>query len=336
MRPGPSLTDFSIQLRIDGVDDLMDQTEALPTMPLSGPDAYGFEPLNDAAGGDGETLAWRKTLRAGPVVFRILRSLEELSPAESIQRDVFGLQDIDISNAGLLVMTQHTGGDVIGAFRAVEDREEMVGVSIGWGGYHHRRPVLVSDFLAVREEVRYAGIGVEIKKLQAIVAAERGFEEIVWTVDPLRAANARLNFEKLGAFANRYQENVYGETYGTGLYGGLPADRLHVAWRLDDPTLSDRLNGAIPAHTTADLLGVLEFDPIVPNVDSAFILIPPDIDSLVKVDFDAAFAWRMTLRALLPAAFEAGMTITGFIPNADAATEAGALLLTRKEDGQPI
>lgn len=297
-------------------------------MTLACPEAFGFEPIDD------KQAAWAKNLVAGRIVFRLLRTREQLAPAESIQRDVFGAEDIDIAGATQLVIVHDTGGDVIGALREVDGREELVGLSIGWGGFCERTPVLVSDLLAVRESVRFSGIGVELKKLQAILAAERGFEEITWTVDPLRAANARLNFEKLGAICNRYEENVYGDAYGAGLYGGLPADRLHVTWRLNDPTLAARLHGEIPPHTTADLLDAAEFDPAVPTVDQAYVLIPPDIDTLIKIDREAALGWRMELRRRLPAAFEAGLWITGFVAKADEASGSAALLLTRLKDDQ--
>ena len=71
---------------------------------------------------------------------------------------------------------------------------------VGWGGFVGR-PRVVSDFLAIRPEARSLGLATELKRLQAAIALSRGFEEIVWTVDPLRAANARLNFGKLGATA---------------------------------------------------------------------------------------------------------------------------------------
>jgi predicted GNAT superfamily acetyltransferase len=298
-------------------------------MSLFTPEALGFAPLLDAVTDEGEQLAWTKTLRGGPIAFRLLRTLEELDPAESMQRDVFGCEDLDIASAGLLMTVHDTGGDVIGAVRTVDGAEETIGLSIGWGGYFARKPVFISDILAVREAARYAGIGVEIKKLQAALAAARGFNEVTWTVDPLRAPNARLNFEKLGAVSNRYEQNRYGESYGTALYGGLPSDRLHISWRLDEPTLLDRLNGKIPARTTADLLGALAFDPLVPTVDRAFVLIPADFDALLKADYDAALTWRMELRRLLPAAFDAGLAVTGFVANADEAQNAAALLLTR-------
>ena len=76
-----------------------------------------------------------------------------------------------------------------------EDPDRAVGILVGWGGFVGR-PRVVSDFLAVLPEARNLGLATELKRLQAAIALSRGFEEIVWTVDPLRAANARLELRQ--------------------------------------------------------------------------------------------------------------------------------------------
>ena len=75
-----------------------------------------------------------------------------------------------------------------------------------------------------------AGRRLSLCTLLAALALAAGYPEIVWTVDPLRAANARLNFERLGAYADEYLEDLYGADFAPGLYGGLPTDRLLVTW----------------------------------------------------------------------------------------------------------
>ncbi|HEX5500632.1 MAG TPA: GNAT family N-acetyltransferase, partial [Thermomicrobiales bacterium] len=180
--------------------------------------------------GDAEH-GWRRIARGREWRFRPLRTLADLQPVEAIQRRVMGVSDIDLSPVSALIVVPETGGDVLGAFPVNVDT--LAGVAIGWGGYVDGAPRLVSDLLAVDPAFRNLGLGAELKRLQAAHAASRGFREIVWTVDPLRAANARLNFEKLGAVARRYEIDRYGSGYGAGLYGGLPTDRLHLSWRLD-------------------------------------------------------------------------------------------------------
>ena len=289
----------------------------------------GFTTLFDQVGEGSEPIAWAKAIQGETIAFRFLRRLGELVPAEGLQREVMGATDLDIMSAGELVVVYETGGDVIGAFGNHNGVEELLGVSIGFGGYVRRRPRLVSDLLAVRSDARSRGLGGEIKKLQAAVAIERGFVEMVWTVDPLRAANARLNFEKLGATASDYEINRYGEEYGTGLYGGLPSDRLHVTWDLTNRSIRDRLLGKIPFSTIHDFERLTHFNPDGANADRCYVLIPSNIDLLVCRDFNAAYRWRLTLREALPKAFAKGFAITGFVPDVDVERGYAAYLLTK-------
>ena len=208
-----------------------------------------------------EASGWFRSLRGRSVHFRLLTSLADLVHAEILQAEVLGVSERDLIPANELVAVPETGGAVIGAFFA-EEPERAAGVVLGWGGFVGR-PRIVSDFLAVRADARNLGLAAELKRLQAAIALTRGFEEIVWTVDPLRAANARLNFGKLGATSNVYEIDRYGATFATGLYGGLPTDRLHVRWEITSPRVISRLRGetraapAIQAAEVSDLLASL-------------------------------------------------------------------------------
>jgi predicted GNAT superfamily acetyltransferase len=164
-----------------------------------------------------------------------------------------------------------------------------------------------------------------MKRLQAVVALQGGFQEIVWTVDPLRAANARLNFGKLGATANHYENDRYGPAFAATLYGGMPTDRLHVTWDIASPHTQERLRG-LAAPTVPDGLPAYEPHHLGP---AATIEIPADIDALLANDSAAARDWRMRLRDALHQAFADGFAVTDFIPPA---AEGGnpSLLLTRQ------
>jgi predicted GNAT superfamily acetyltransferase len=265
------------------------------------PADFGFKG-NDRSG-------WTRTLRDHTVHFRVLRTLDELLDAERLQFDVFQVTERDLlSNVSLLSVTE-TGGAVIAAYLA-EAPERAVGVLIGWGGYRNR-PRIVSDLMAVRVEARNLGLGAELKRLQAALALERGFEEIVWTVDPLRAANARLNFAKLGAVASEYEIDRYGSGFATGLYGGLPADRLHLVWEITSPRVVARLRGEVPIGAAAGLSTLQAFTPGMEG-DVAFVTIPDDIEALVATSASDAREWRMHVRSSLTEAFAQGFTITGF------------------------
>lgn len=302
------------------------------TEPLSALDLR-FAEHEQPRGPDGEALAWTKRSGDHWITFRLLRQLAELLPIDGLQREVFGVTDYDLLAAGEFLSAELTGGFVLGAFLgAGSTTEELVGFSVGWGGFVHGRPRLVSDYLAVRPDVRSHGVGADLKRLQAVIALQRGFVEIVWTVDPLRAANARLNFEKLGAYADRYEINRYGETFASGLYGGLPSDRLHVTWPITQPHVHDRLLELTPPRTKADIAGLSHINPSAADADQperALVYLPSNIDALVARDPNAALRWRLTLRETLQQVFAAGYAIIGFVPDIDLERGYSAYLIER-------
>ena len=66
--------------------------------------------------------------------------------------------------------------------------------------------------LGVAEEYRDAGLGFRLKLLQRERALAMGLDLVEWTFDPMQAANAHLNFAKLGVVVEDYEENAYGES----------------------------------------------------------------------------------------------------------------------------
>ena len=281
------------------------------TRALPDPAALGFR--------GNEELGWLHSTRGREAHFRLLRTLADLAHAERLQEEVFGVSERDLIPANELIVVPETGGAVLAAFLP-EDPDRAAGVLVGWGGFVGR-PRVVSDFLAIRPEARSLGLATELKRLQAAIGVSRGFAEIVWTVDPLRAANARLNFGKLGATAHRYEIDRYGATFATTLYGGLPTDRLHITWDILSPRVISRLLGL---EDTRQPLEIRDPVPFVPGMsdDIALVTIPADIDALLAARPNQALTWRLRIREALSEAFAAGFVITGFRPalgNADPA-----------------
>jgi predicted GNAT superfamily acetyltransferase len=276
----------------------------------------------------GEEAGWTGATRGREVHFRLLRTLVELVQAEHLQQEVFGVSERDLIPANELIVVPETGGAVIAAFLP-DDPDRAVGTLVGWGGFFGR-PRIVSDFLAIRTEARSLGLATALKRLQAAIALSRGFVEIVWTVDPLRAANARLNFGKLGATADQYEIDRYGSTFAVNLYGGLPTDRLHVTWDIASPRVLSRLLGQDDGQPPAVTGDVGRFSPET-SEDVALVMIPSDIDALLAARPDEALAWRLELRETLCQAFAAGFAITGFRPAVGDAEPA--YLLERRQAG---
>jgi predicted GNAT superfamily acetyltransferase len=270
--------------------------------------------------------AWSKSVRGREVTFRSLTEFADFAPVEALQRDVMGATDLDVFGSTGLIVVPETGGHVLGAY--VDG--DLAGAVYGFGGYHGGTPRIVSDWMGVAPQYRSAGLGAELKKLQAAVALAAGFQEIVWTVDPLRAANARLNIERLGAWSDHYEENRYGDSYAAGLYGGLPTDRLHMTWSITDPALVPRLTGQVPPRSAEDVAKLDHFRP-PDGADQALIYVPTDIDKIMTTDRDAALRWRLALREAMQTAFEDAYVVRGFIPGVADQGALSAYLIERRK-----
>ena len=107
-----------------------------------------------------------------------------------------------------------------------------------------------------------------------------------WTFDPLRAVNAALNIDRLGAQSGTYLEDYYGEM--AGINSGMASDRLLVDWDLASAPVAAR--GGEPLN----------------------LPLPDDVEHLAAERPDQAQALRLALRAALQAAFAEGRRIIGF------------------------
>jgi len=286
--------------------------------------AFTIEELGFARDGDG----WRKAVGGLDARFRRLRSAAELEPVADLQQVIWGLTDRDVVPPHALMPVADTGGAVLGAWRA--GRDELAGFVFGWGGYVDGRPILVSDMLGVHRELRHRGLGFALKGLQGALALAGGFVEMRWTVDPLRAANARLNFAKLGAYSDEYFPDLYGSAFGEGLYGGMPTDHLAIRWPLTSARARERLLGRRQAPTWADCAGLPVLNPgEAPRGERVLVELPADVDALLATDPPAALAWRHRLGAILPAAFAQGYAITEFVGNQSGEERRAYYLLER-------
>jgi len=258
-----------------------------------------------------------------------LATTDEYHACESLQSEVWGLDDTDIVPLHLLVTIQRNGGLVLGAF----DRAgRMVGFLLGFLGAHGgdvRRPKHCSHMMGVLEEWRGRGVGYRLKLAQREHALSQGLELVTWTYDPLESLNAALNIGKLGAICSTYLRDLYGPMTDA-LNAGLSTDRFQVEWwiasdhvarRLDEASARPSLDailedgGAIlnPATSRAD--GLLEPGARTspPAADRVAVEIPAHVRAIKAADMDLAHRWRVRTREIFEGCFGAGYTATGFV-----------------------
>jgi predicted GNAT superfamily acetyltransferase len=254
------------------------------------------------------------------IEIRPLATPRELEACVELQQATWGREFSDIVPASILKVAQRVGGVVAGAFSASND---LLGFVFGLTGVERGKIVHWSDMLAVRPDARNLGLGRRLKEHQRTVVREAGGSVIYWTYDPLIARNAHLNFNRLGVRLAEYVDDFYGVTDSV-LHGGIPTDRLVVAWPTHDDDMDQLL---ATAERTVESLDCQQSPIVTPQfiegADGASILphcvrveIPADAESLLRSAADEAADWRARVRRDLHWALGAGYTITAFA-NAD-------------------
>ena len=233
------------------------------------------------------------------ITIRECLTVEELDRCVKLQRDVFGLPDLEISPRRHLVVSRQAGGWTLGAFTS-EGRLA--------GFVHHLAAVGEADqifgyshMMAIDREYQNQGIGARLKWAQRERAMAEGRSFIKWTWDPLQSRNAHFNLNRLGVVVRSYAENFYGTDYGSEPNRpdapGLDSDRLFANWELTSARVKDRANGQ-QVENQKDVKASVE--------------IPGDWNSLVKTNTESARRELLRVRAEFQKAFAEGLVCAGF------------------------
>lgn len=254
-------------------------------------------------------LGWQHAqCQSYDVVDGVHEPLDALMLVVRLQAHVWGMPPEELVPVNMLAVLPDTGGSVLVAYREETgfNADGWLGFAIGAGS---STGTLVSHMLGVREEQRGTrDLGWHLKLLQGYEALRTGHRAAVWTFDPMRGANARLNLEKLGARVRELTLDKYG-VLRSDLYGDVPSDRFTVFWDLTSPGAHRRIEAVrTDRYPGPDPEIVRSLPEITPhNAEElaasaprgARYRIPADIDELMVEDAERANAWRAEMRAAL-------------------------------------
>ena len=259
------------------------------------------------------------------ISIRPIQTHEEYRAVERLQREIWGLQEVEVVPDHLLITVQKNGGLVLGAFEATPEGEErLVGFVFGFlGRTPEGRLKHCSHMAGVVPGLRDRNIGYRLKCAQREHVLAQGIDLITWTFDPLEGRNAHLNFHKLGVVCRTYLRDLYG-SMRDALNVGLPSDRFQVEWPIDSPRVVERLRCGGSGLSLSDLLaqGVPILNPAQPGDpvrpaerslplegDRVLVEIPARFQAIKAADLSLARTWRLHTRSLLEAAFAEGYTV---------------------------
>ena len=248
--------------------------------------------------GRGETAETMNAAAAEEITVRECRGIEEFDACVELQREAFGLPDLELSPRRHLIVARSAGGFVLGAFAG----GRLVGFVLNQVASRGREVIGYSHMMAVAKQYQNRGVGARLKWAQRERVLAEGSRLIKWTWDPMQARNAHFNLNRLGVTVSSYAVNFYGTDYSTlaGEFGkryGLDSDRLFATWPLDSPRVEELARGESPG-----LLG----EPV------AAVEIPPDWGALVGEDPEGARREQLRVRGEFQRALAGGLVCAAF------------------------
>jgi predicted GNAT superfamily acetyltransferase len=268
------------------------------------------------------------------ITIRDIDADSEMRAVEELQKEIWGIPDLDVVPLTQMVAAKATGGVLVGAF----DDETLIGFAYGFVGYEHGQASHHSHMLAVKPDYRNYDLGRRLKFAQRERVLAQGINLMTWTFDSLQSLNAYFNFSKLGVFSDRYLIDFYGEDAASFLHQ-TGTDRLWVTWdlkknRSDERTDERNFNDNFGKITPLIKFGTDEF-PLASDFDEgleakhALIEIPSNINDLVKRNGELAKKWRESTRYAFTEAIKKGFLVKNFYRINRGDRKHGVYLLSR-------
>ncbi|MBX7174888.1 MAG: hypothetical protein K1X72_28185 [Pyrinomonadaceae bacterium] len=269
-----------------------------------------------------------------PIEIRSILEISEMLTVEDLQREVWGVPDIEVVPASHLIAAVEAGGVLLGAF--VD--KSMVGFAYGFVSLEKGQMAHHSHMLAVKPEYRNLNLGEKLKLAQRQFVMDQGITLMSWTFDPLQSLNAYFNFNKLGVIADRYIVNFYGWEAASFLHQN-GTDRFWVSWNLDSERVKNRIEKKIAADDLLNVKRIVQLDEndspqlvnLIGNDPQIAIEIPSNINEIQSQNPELAIQWREATRAAFLEALAENFIVKEFFRGQRGEQKFGIYLLEREK-----
>ena len=234
------------------------------------------------------------------ILVRECLTIAELDSCVQLQREVFGLPELEVSPRRHLIVSRHAGGWTLGAFVG----ERLIGFVHHLAAVRGANEVFgYSHMMAVNASFQNQGVGAKLKWRQRERALQEGRNFIKWTWDPMQARNAYFNLNRLGVTVREYAANFYGTDYPASplpTNGGIDSDRLFAEWQLESARVIALANSGVASKE------------VTQTKPAATISIPGNWTKLCAENSDQAKEEQLRVRAEFQNAFAVGLVCAGF------------------------
>ena len=273
------------------------------------------------------------------LIIKSINTPDLIKQVARVEADAWGEKPGDTVPDHVLTSIAKNGGVLLGAY----DGDQLLGFTLGWIGIDdpddkipaEQQLKLVSHMTGVLDGFRDKRIGYKLKLAQRDWALDRGLDLITWTYDPLESRNAYLNIHLLGCTCQTYYRDYYGEL-SDAMNQGTVSDRFRVNWHITRDHVIDRISQTRKSKRKRDLIEELiksgvqllnpaRFDRVegpfpvekikTQNNGQILVEIPPDIQSIRKIDPGNARAWRLHTRDIFEMLFADDYRVVDFIYN---------------------
>jgi predicted GNAT superfamily acetyltransferase len=229
------------------------------------------------------------------IEYRKLTTQDDFNQCIDLQRNVFGLNDIDIISPLILQLIARENpplGQLIGAFDVSQNEQELIGFILSMATFQEKSGYI--PIMGVKNQYRSKGLGINLFLKLREESLKININYLQGVFEPLHINLANLFFKHLSFTGIFYQKDVYflSDDSKTEI---VPTDKILFKWNLrayedldNHRNISKDILAEYPIATKDNM----------PNSPIVLVEIPDNFHVLEKQNKEGAMFWRLSTRSI--------------------------------------